>query len=97
MITLTIIRKALKQHCNVTYGLKHSRAHLQWFYTFKAIICLLLNLEGNLRTDYPVTVAWTDGGSGWGERGTVYWGERFAVGWGVFSAWRYALLQDSSD
>lgn len=94
--TLAVIVKALAQHAAVEYGLRYRSLLVQWGYTFKAIICLLLNREHKTYEDYPVTVAWIDGGSGWSEFGTQYWNERFCVGYGVFAGWWYEIKQDSN-
>lgn len=92
-----VIVKAVQQHCDVEHGLKYSRFDRQWLYTLKAVMCILLGREGGFREDYPVVVAYTDGGSGSGEYGTVYWCEYLAVGWGLWRGWHYSLYQDASD
>jgi hypothetical protein len=90
------IWKALRQHSNVERGLRYAPSWQRWLYTFKAIICFVLDRQPKSYEDYPVVIAWTDGGSFWSEYGTAYWSECLVVGHGLRRGWWYALDQDSS-
>lgn len=92
---VVLISAALRQHGakgNLIYSAWMSR----WFHTFKAIICILLNRYACSTADYPIVIAYVDGGKGWSEYGTMYWSESLVVGWGWRRGWWYALVQDSS-
>lgn len=91
-----VIPFAIKQHTNCSEGMPHQSAVIQWLYTAKAILCVVLSLELKMWVDYPVVVAWIDGGSYWSPDGTVHWGEKFCTGYGLFRGWWYQLETVSS-
>ena len=61
----------------------------RWWHVFKACICLLLNQQGELTTDFVVRVAIDNYNAGyhpeWGQMAS--WDE-LTVGYGIFSGWR---------
>lgn len=75
---------------------------LCWYYTFKAIVCVLLDLRGNVYCSYGEdAVEGVDSIAIWNVHalGGEYGGEGWtvlAVGRGFFGGWQYEISQDTS-
>jgi hypothetical protein len=85
------LKWAILQRCE--YESDYTLNQLQrWFYTFKAIVCLLMNRKTDLwAEDCISTVAYWDYHGGYRDS----W-EQLAVGRGVFKNWHYDVYQNSS-
>jgi hypothetical protein len=94
--TLNYIGQALRQHSNVHNGMVYAPSWQRWLYTFKAVLCIILNRYRLYPYDYHVLIAYTDGGKSWSEYGTSYWSEWLYVGWGWRTGWWYSITSDSS-
>jgi hypothetical protein len=93
------IFKALRQRC------KHEREYLlrpheRWFYTFKAIVCLILNRELPFRgyIDPPIHVAIVGSWQGYNWEFGVpsYAYEALATAHGAFKDWGYCIYGDGT-
>lgn len=91
------IRTCLKHRCDCEPEYSLYRIE-KWFYTFKAIICLLLNREPNqYRYGDFIYVATIRGGVYYPpSEPTVYWAEWQVVGIGLFKNW-WAMQYSDSD
>lgn len=90
------IMPALSQRCkhHDNYGLG---VFGRIFYTFKALVCVCLNLQSSLWAENCVdAVAIYHPEQYAGEDGTVYSWTELAVGHGVFSNWHYDIYRNSN-
>ena len=92
-IKYAIVQRA-KHHEN--YSLNRIQ---RWFYTFKAIICILLKLKKQFtwKDDVVDCVAtWNFTTYPYGYSGTEYSWTQLDVGYGYFKNWRYNISQEGT-
>lgn len=90
------ILKALQHRCKYERDFYLSRWKC-WFYTFKAIACIILRRWATTAHDDHIDVALLAGGKSFDpENGTTYWCETLTVGWGIRKGWQVWQDWDSS-
>lgn len=90
------IRDILKYRCKPErefYLVRRQR----WFYTFKALVCIIFRRLSITYSGEKINVAVVGGGiSRDPEFGIIYWAEYLCVGDGVWSGWCCFTYMDSS-
>lgn len=103
---LKAVKYAIIQHCKhsdeIRFGMYEYPLRLQfnrWFYAFKAIISIWLELSeglsGQIKIPHIDGIACWDFGPAGGEYSGQSWME-LTVGQGVFSNWSYEIFSNSS-